>query len=80
MATETVEQKPQEPIEQRMKIELLHPINHDFIQYGRGLHELDESLAKLFLTYKDAVSRKPICREFVEGQAPVARGTTKPCK
>lgn len=76
MVNETIEQKPQGTIEQRMKIELLHPINHDFIQYSRGLHELDESLAKLFLSYKDLVSRKPICR--VPGETPVVRGTTKP--
>jgi hypothetical protein len=78
MVNETVEQKPQEPIEQRMKIELLHPINHAGILYSRGLHELDESLAKLFLSFKDAVNKRPIAR--VPGETAVVRGTTKPMK
>ena len=32
-----------------MKIEILHPIEHDQQLYGRGIHELPEELAKLFL-------------------------------
>ncbi len=32
-----------------MKIELIHPIQHDQQLYGRGIHDLPEELAKLFL-------------------------------
>lgn len=78
MVKETVEQTAQEPIEQRMKIELLHPINHDGILYSRGLHELDASLAKHFLSFKDAVDKRPIAR--VPSETVVVRGTTKPVK
>jgi hypothetical protein len=45
-----------------LRIELFHPITHDGICYGRGCHELDAPLAKLFLTYKDPINRKPTAR------------------
>jgi hypothetical protein len=70
--------KPKEEVQKRIKVELLGPINHDFILYSRGVHELDESLARLFLTYKDPVNRRPLVREWVVTQAAPVRGTTKP--
>jgi hypothetical protein len=80
MTSEAVDQNPQPVVEGRKKVELLHPINHDFIQYSRGIHELDESLANVFLSLKDPINKKPIAREFVPGQAAIVRGTTKPVK
>jgi hypothetical protein len=72
--------QPEATIERRKQVELLHPINHDNILYSRGVHELDESLANLFLTYKDPISRKPIAREFILAQAAIVRGTMKVAK
>ena len=80
MENDTTEQKPQKIVEGRVQVELLHPINHDDILYSRGLHELDESLARLFLSFKDPVSKKPIARESRAAQVTVARGTTRPTK
>ncbi len=78
MSTEAAEQKPMEVVEQRKRVELLHPINHDGILYSRGVHELDESLARLFVTYKDPINKKPIAREYLAAPSAVVRGTTKP--
>lgn len=32
-----------------MKIELIHPITHNGTEYGRGVHDLEDGLAKKFL-------------------------------
>lgn len=32
-----------------MKIKLDHPITHDGVEYGRGIHDVKDSLAKVFL-------------------------------
>ena len=80
MDTEVTEQKPAEVVERRMRMELLHPIAHDGVLYSRGVHELDESVAKLFLSFKGAVDKKPIAREFVASPVAITRGTTKPVK
>ena len=45
-----------------MKIELLHPINHDKKEYVQGIQDLDEELVKLFLTFKCSMSGAPIAR------------------
>jgi hypothetical protein len=45
-----------------VEVELLHPITHNDTVFSRGIHKLDEETAKLFLSFKDAVSRKPIVR------------------
>lgn len=76
MKIEAAEQKLMEVVEQRKRVELLHPINHDGILYSRGVHELDESLARLFVTYKDPINKKPIAREYVLGSGAVVKGTT----
>ena len=78
MANDVEKQKPKEIIEQRMQVELISPIAHDFILYSRGLHELDESLARLFLTFKDPVDPVPQVRDASLSPAFCARGTTKP--
>ena len=80
MNNDAVGEQPQKAVEGRMRVELLHPINHDGILYSRGVHELDESLGKLFVTFKDPINRKPIAREYVVRQAEIVRGTTKATK
>ncbi len=40
-----------------MKVELLHPVTHDGKEYSRGVHELPEDVAKLFLTYEWAARK-----------------------
>lgn len=77
MNIEAAEQKPMEVVEQRKRVELLHPINHDGILFSRGVHELDESLARLFVTFKDPISKKPIAREWIPNTTGPVRGTTK---
>lgn len=32
-----------------MKVLFEHPITHDGVEYGRGVHELDSALATLFI-------------------------------
>jgi hypothetical protein len=46
-------------LEAEMKIEILHPIEHDHVIYSRGVRELPDDLAKLFLTYKHAARPAP---------------------
>jgi hypothetical protein len=42
-----------------MKIEILHPISHDQKLYERGVVDLPDNLAKIFLTYKHAARPVP---------------------
>ena len=37
-----------------MKVEILHPIEHDGKRFERGVVELAEDLAKIFLKFKHA--------------------------
>jgi hypothetical protein len=54
-----------------MKIELLHPVLYDRQEYGRGIHDLPDELARLFLNLKDEQIRTPIA--VLPGQAPKGR-------
>ena len=45
-----------------MKIVLLHPINHNKQEYSRGVHDLPEPLAEMFLAMKDASTQSSIAR------------------
>ncbi len=66
-------------VEKRIKVQLLHPITNDNIEYSRGLHELDEDLACLFLAQRvpAGIGRlMPVAIEWT-GQPGVPRGTTK---
>ncbi len=59
-----------------MKIVLEHPIEHDHIHYGRGIHDVPEDLGKLFLTYRHA-ARLPTKEELALAESPAAqRGVT----
>ena len=58
-----------------MKIELLNPIEHDGKRFERGVVELDEELAKIFLKFKYA-AREAI--SAVEPPAPVAGAKVLP--
>jgi hypothetical protein len=52
-----------------MKIEILNPIEHDGKRFERGVVELSDELAKIFLKFKYA-AREAI--STVEAPAPVA--------
>lgn len=64
--------------QEKVKVQLMSPINHDGIVYSRGLHELDADLARIFLKLKDPVNRRPIAIEGGMAPTPIPRGTTKP--
>ena len=57
-----------------MQIELLHPITHGVGKvvktFSRGLHDLDDGLAKEFLKLKDTATGQPIARIPEEKQGP----------
>jgi hypothetical protein len=52
-----------------MKIEILNPIEHDGKRFERGVVELSDELAKIFLQFKHAARA---ALSAVEGPAPVA--------
>ena len=56
-----------------VEIELLHPIAHNGVLFGRGIHKLGADLAKLFLSFKDPVSKKPIAQ--IPKPAEIVKGT-----
>ncbi len=66
-------------VEKRIKVQLLHPITNDNIEYSRGLHELDEDLARLFLAQRVTGGFRKLIPVAIEwtGQPGVPRGTTK---
>ncbi len=55
-----------------MKIELIHPIEHDQTLYGRGVHDLTEEQAKLFLEVA------PWAARMFEVLAAPPQGTVEP--
>lgn len=55
----------------KKQIRIVHPIDHDQVVYGRGLHELEEALADQF------VAEFPNCAVEYKPPVPV-RGTTNP--
>jgi len=61
-----------------VRIELFHPITYDGLCYGRGLHELEAPLARLLLTYKDPVTRKPMAQVVGLEGSPARIGETVP--
>lgn len=42
-----------------MRIEVLHPIVHSGVEYGRGVHDLPEDLAILFIKTAPHAVRQP---------------------
>jgi hypothetical protein len=42
-----------------MKIEIIHPINHDNVLYGRGVQDVPDALGKIFLGYPWAAKAVP---------------------
>ena len=42
-----------------MTIELIHPITHDGMEYGRGLHDVSDELAILWFTKAPHAVRRP---------------------
>jgi hypothetical protein len=46
-----------------MKIEILHPIEHDGKRFERGVVELVDELAKLFLSFKNAAAPGGVAKE-----------------
>lgn len=62
-------------------IMLLHPITHDFKEFGRGVHYVGAELKSLFLSLVDPVSKQPIAREPKDGDpeaAPLAEAADSP--
>ena len=57
-----------------MKIEILHPIEHDGKRFERGVVELVDELAKLFLSFKNAAAPGGVAKE-VKGAAGTAADT-----
>jgi hypothetical protein len=45
-----------------VKIELIHPINHDKTEYARGIHDLPEELVKKFLVLKCGMTGASVAR------------------
>jgi hypothetical protein len=54
-----------------MRIEILHPIEHDGKRFERGMVELVDELAKLFLSFKNAAAPGGVAKE-VKGTAGTA--------
>ena len=46
-----------------MKIEILHPIEHDGKRFERGVVELVDELAKLFISFKNAAAPGGVAKE-----------------
>ena len=46
-----------------MKVEILHPIEHDGKRFERGVVELAEELAEIFLKFKHAARPAPSAGE-----------------
>lgn len=62
-------------------VNLLHPVTHDFVEFGRGVHQVASSLKNIFLKLKDPITGKPIAREPEPGDraaAPVAEAADSP--
>jgi hypothetical protein len=61
-----------------MKIEILHPIEHDGKRFERGVVELADELAKLFLSFKNAAAPGGVAKEMktAAGTATEAAGGT----
>ena len=60
-----------------MKVEILHPIEHDGKRFERGVVELVDELAKLFLSFKNSAAPGGVAKE-VKGAAGTAGGTPAP--
>jgi hypothetical protein len=73
-----VKKEEVDQVEQRVRVVLKHPIEHDHIHYSRGLHEFDANLAAEFLKLKCPVSRVPIAVPYDPRGMSVERGTAKP--
>ena len=58
-----------------MKIEILNPIEHDGQRFERGVVELADELAKIFLKFKHAAQ---VVASAVETPAPLAGATGLP--
>jgi len=58
-----------------MKVKVLHPIVHDGTEYARGVHELPQELANLFLTYRHAAEpyEEPVVARAKEDSAKPAK-------
>ena len=64
-----------------MKIEILHPIEHDGKRFERGVVELIDELAKLFLSFKNAAAPGGVAKEVKPAAgtaAETAGGTPAP--
>jgi hypothetical protein len=73
--TPEVVEAPAAPEEPKKTILLKHPITHDSVEYSRGEHTLPESIADLFLKFKDPVSHGPIAVE--PKPVEIVKGTVK---
>jgi hypothetical protein len=52
-----------------MMIQLLHSITHDGVEYGPGVHDVDEELVEIFMAIRHAagdVGQIPIAMPFKE--------------
>lgn len=56
-------------------LELLHPITHGGKLHSRGVHRVDAELAKLFLSFRDPISKSPIAK--LAGKDAVTSGTVE---
>ena|SRR5579864_1667115 len=62
----------------KVKVEVLHPIWHDGVQYSRGVHELDAETAATFLAARDDKTKRPIARKHLGAEAAAGVQTLTP--